>query len=636
MSEVPEGWTAVPLQQLLLRIDAGQNIKCDERPPRNGELGLVKISAVTWGTFNEEASKTLPPGSTPDERNRICQGDLLISRANTIELVGASVIVGPFDKRLYLSDKVLRLVVHEPAKRWINYALKTPQLRQAIQEASTGNQLSMRNIPQEKLRALNIPIAPEPEQQRIADQLDMLFARVRACNDRFDAIPALLKRFRQAVLEAACSGTLTVDWRAASGNQQPWPTLRLANVISEMRNGLSAKPTDAPPGTKILRISAVRPGVLDTSDHRYLDVIDAVAASASLVRGDVLFTRYNGTREFVGACALVRQDMPEFVYPDKLIRVRVRPELVLPEFFALACNCSDARSQVEAFIKSSAGQKGISGGDLKSIKLRVPELKEQAEVVLRVEALFKLADRIEARYSAARAQAQRLTPLVLAKAFRGELVAQDPLDEPASAMLARLAKQPAVRKPPDGEQLPAVPKASPAQAPSVDWNTLPDGAWANLAPADAASQAVVQGVHLAAVLKAFGAPVPAMHVRLAALLSLQPRSLPATLDKALLRQWRRLVGAEADPLPATVVRLTPRTDASWRQAVASLRARGDLIENAQAGTWAPGASLARSQTAGWPDGRARWLVHMLRKQDTARLLQAMVPVDQAFVHGQAA
>ena len=76
---------------------------------------------------------------------------------------------------------------------------------------------------------------------------------------------------------------------------------------------------------------------------------------------------------------------------------------------------------------------------LAALPIRLPSAPEQAEIVRRVEALFALADRIEARCTAARTHAQRLTPLVLAKAFRGELVPQDPNDEPASALLARIA-----------------------------------------------------------------------------------------------------------------------------------------------------------------------------------------------------
>ena len=139
MSELPAGWSYARLGQLLHSIEAGLNVKCEERAPGENEAGLVKISAVTWGVFDEYQSKTLPFAMQPNERNRIRKGDLLISRANTIELVGACVIVGQVQRRLYLSDKVLRLLVHEPSKHWINYALKTPQIRKAIQSSSTGN-----------------------------------------------------------------------------------------------------------------------------------------------------------------------------------------------------------------------------------------------------------------------------------------------------------------------------------------------------------------------------------------------------------------------------------------------------------------------------------------------------------------
>jgi type I restriction enzyme S subunit len=77
----------------------------------------------------------------------------------------------------------------------------------------------------------------------------------------------------------------------------------------------------------------------------------------------------------------------------------------------------------------------------------VPTVAEQAEIVRRVEALFAMADRIEARCTAARAQAQRLTQLVLAKAFRGELVPQDPNDEPASVLLERIRAERAGKPP---------------------------------------------------------------------------------------------------------------------------------------------------------------------------------------------
>ena len=191
MRDLPPGKGYAPLDAFGLRIEAGLNVKCDERPPGPGERGLVKISAVTWGRFNQDQSKTLAADAVIDEQNRIRPGDLLISRANTIKLVGALVIVGNIDRTLYLSDKVLRLVLGEESKRWVNYALKTPPLRKAIEEASSGNQLSMRNISQEKLRGLKLPVAPRLEQQRIADKLDTVLARVDACRDRLARVAPL-------------------------------------------------------------------------------------------------------------------------------------------------------------------------------------------------------------------------------------------------------------------------------------------------------------------------------------------------------------------------------------------------------------------------------------------------------------
>jgi type I restriction enzyme S subunit len=100
-------------------IVAGKNLRCEERPPKNDERGVLKVSAVTWGEFDPLASKTLPTNFDPPERTRVRVGDLLISRANTLELVGAIVLVKETPNNLYLSDKVLRLEAAETEKPWL-------------------------------------------------------------------------------------------------------------------------------------------------------------------------------------------------------------------------------------------------------------------------------------------------------------------------------------------------------------------------------------------------------------------------------------------------------------------------------------------------------------------------------------
>jgi type I restriction enzyme S subunit len=118
---------------------------------------------------------------------------------------------------------------------------------------------------------------------------------------------------------------------------------------------------------------------------------------------------------------------------------------------------------IEAGSDRTAGQDGVRKELLTPYPIFLPSLSEQAEIVHRVEALFALADLIEARCTAARAQAQRLSPLVLAKAFRGELVPQDPNDEPASALLARIASSDTAVAGKNKQKVPLAPARSKAK-----------------------------------------------------------------------------------------------------------------------------------------------------------------------------
>jgi type I restriction enzyme S subunit len=433
MTGVPNGWATATLSDLLHRIEAGLNIKCEERPPVAGERGLVKISAVTWGRFDEAQSKTMPSDVAADERNRIRTGDLLISRANTIELVGASVIVDRIERQLYLSDKVLRLVVHEPAKRWINYALKTPELRKEIETASSGNQLSMRNISQEKLRGLRMPVAPEAEQVRIADKLDAVLARVDAVNDRFARVAALIKRFRQSVLAAATSGRLTEEWRLKQRDPAPWQRIVLADVARDFGYGSAAKSSKAG-DVPVLRMGNLQAGKLDWADLVFTS--DPKEIGKYLLRdGDVLFNRTNSP-ELVGKSAVFKGNR-QAIFAGYLIRVRCG-ECLLPDYLNYNLCAPAGRDYCWRVKSDGVSQSNINASKLRAFEFDLPSLAEQAEIIRRVELLFAYADRLDARLQTAQTSAERLTPAVLAKAFRGELVPQDPNDEPASELLRRL------------------------------------------------------------------------------------------------------------------------------------------------------------------------------------------------------
>ena len=147
--------------------------------------------------------------------------------------------------------------------------------------------------------------------------------------------------------------------------------------------------------------------------------------------------------EFVGACAMVRGlGKTTLLYPDKLMRVRFDHDFILPEYAEVFFQAVEAHERIVAKSKSSAGQNGVSGSDIKAQPLALAPLPEQQEIVRRVERLFALADQLEVRLAKARGQVDALTPSLLARAFAGQLVPQDPTDEPAEKLLQRIRNQP--------------------------------------------------------------------------------------------------------------------------------------------------------------------------------------------------
>ncbi|GAB3465140.1 restriction endonuclease subunit S [Azotobacter salinestris] len=432
MSELPSGWAACTLGDIVERIETGKSVKCEERPPQGDENGLVKISAVTWGEFDEQESKTLFDSSHLKPEEKIQLGDFLISRANTLELVGSCVLVKKISKSLYLSDKVLRLVLPDEAKSWLLVCLRSQAGRKQIENLATGNQLSMRNISQQALREIRIPLPPLAEQTRIAAKLDELLAQVNTLKARIDGIPALLKRFRQSVLAAAVSGRLTEEWRGVqSGGELQCDSADLPtgwSVVPLGRYAINHDGARKPISAK--ERESRRGGYPYFGATGQIDSIDG----------------YTHDGEFVlvgedGANLLTRAKPIAFlakgqIWVNNHAHVIASPPGHSNAYLAIYLNTLDITPWVSGSAQPKLNQKNMN-----EIPVHIPPPAEQTEIVRRVEQLFAFADQLEAKVNEAKTRIDRLTRSILAKAFRGELVPQDPNDEPASVLLERIQAQ---------------------------------------------------------------------------------------------------------------------------------------------------------------------------------------------------
>ena len=281
-------------------------------------------------------------------------------------------------------------------------------------------------------------LAPLNEQKRIADKLDALLARVDACRDRLDRVPQILKRFRQSVLAAATSGALTEEWREDQGEEFELEKVRIGDLLAEKpRNGYSPKAVAFQTNTRSLTLSATTSGRFNRAHSKYIDEDIPKNSHLWLMPGDILIQRANSI-EYVGVSAIYDGPVESFIYPDLMMKCRPNHR-VLTECLYYILSSEPVRNYFRENATGTAGNMPkINQQTVVSAPALVPKLSEQREIVRRVEILFSFANRLEARYAAGLEQVAQLTPSLLNKAFRGELVPQAPNDEPASELLKRI------------------------------------------------------------------------------------------------------------------------------------------------------------------------------------------------------
>lgn len=141
IGEIPESWQVGQLGTCLDRIEAGWSPQCEGRVAQPDEWGVLKVSAVSWGEYRESENKRLPSDLAPRPETEVRDGDLLVSRANTSDLVGRCVFVERTRPKLMLSDKLLRLrtKVGLLLPQFLRFAFDMPLVRQQIEDGSTGS-----------------------------------------------------------------------------------------------------------------------------------------------------------------------------------------------------------------------------------------------------------------------------------------------------------------------------------------------------------------------------------------------------------------------------------------------------------------------------------------------------------------
>lgn len=316
-----------------------------------------------------------------------------------------------------------------------HYLLASKDYAESLASGTTFKELSG-----SRTAELSIPLAPEGEQRRIAAKIDSLSAKSKRARERLDHVPKLVERYRAAILGAAYRGDTTAAWRAEQRLPRP-ETKPLSDLVTELRYGTAQKCRPAAIGTAVLRIPNVSSGSINLGDLKYAELEMREHAKLRLEAGDILVIRSNESANLVGQAAIVSDEAIGMAYAGYLIRLRPDRSVVHPKFLALMLGAPQVREVIKVGARSTSGVHNVNSSELAELVLPAPSIAEQQVAISRIERAFARIDRLATEATSARKLLDRLDRAVLAKAFRGELVPQDPDDEPASALLERIRSE---------------------------------------------------------------------------------------------------------------------------------------------------------------------------------------------------
>ncbi len=369
-----------------------------------------------------------------------------------------------------------------------------------LSEQGTGTTFAA--ISGQFLREIPISVAPALEQTRIVEKLEELLSDLDAGVNELKVAQKKLGQYRQSLLKAAVEGELTADWRSKNQVKETgaqllqrilkerrtrWETKQLAKYkdqnktpptgwkekypepakpditnlpkipegwawasvdqLSEsVRNGISKTPNTEGKGFPIFKINAVRPMSVNFTAIKHIDIEESEVSDYWVEVGDVLATRYNGSVDLLGVFGMVKAVPQRTLHPDKLIRMKPLLGMQLGAWLEVSGNIGVSRSHLVSRVKTTAGQTGISGEDLKKTPVPLAPFVEQEYALAVLEERLQAFKLLETATELSLKQSNAERQIILRAAFSGQLVPQNPSEEPASILLKRIQIERGERK----------------------------------------------------------------------------------------------------------------------------------------------------------------------------------------------
>lgn len=368
VGQIPVEWECRKLADFMDGFEAGTSVGGEDRTLCEGEVAVLKVSAVSEGIFRPDEYKVV----TPEDASRLsvcpCEGEIIVSRANTLELVGASAFVHQDWPDRFLPDKLwqtkLAEAVHVDTK-WLSYVLGSSRTRKDISGRATGTSGSMKNISQSAFLGIRIPFPPLPEQRRIAEILSTWDRAIEQTEKLIEAKERLKKGLMQRLL--------TGELRFPEFGEAPWETHRLGKLFKRV-----TRKNDA--GVEHVLTASGEHGLVDQREYFNRSVAGkSLAGYYHLKRGEFAYNRSSMQGYPYGAIKRL-DDYPEGVLSTLYTCFGLNSDLHCSDFFMHYFEAGVLNRQLRGVVQVGARAHGLLNvaiGDFFGLKVKVPSLQEQ-------------------------------------------------------------------------------------------------------------------------------------------------------------------------------------------------------------------------------------------------------------------
>lgn len=392
---------------VLRGIVSGKSVQTLERPAQDNELGILKVSAVTWGAFRPNENKALPPSFDPKDCPRPMDGDILISRANTRELVGAPVMVHGDYPHLLLSDKLLKLIPDETAvdARYLVRALRSPSASAHFFQCAGGSSGSMTNITQSDIRSAPIYLPPVEEQRRIAAILDQ-------------AETLRTQRRTALALQGSLTQSLFLDmFGDPVANPKGWSMSPLADASNEIQIGpfgsLLHQEDYVPEGIPLINPMHIKdgkivPGLDQGITQQKYDELPIYQLKA----GDLVM----GRRGEMGRCAIVTAEHGPLMCGTGSLYIRPNATTATATYLFHVLTSVSMKAKLEEF-SLGATMPNLNKGIVAGLRVSLPPLPLQQTFATRIASI----EALKATHRRALAALDALFASLQHRAFAGAL-----------------------------------------------------------------------------------------------------------------------------------------------------------------------------------------------------------------------